>query len=444
MESKGVVLIIDDEKQLRGLLKRIVELEDYTVFEAGDLKSACQVLERQPIKVVMSDVKLPDGNGVDFTAKLKSQYPHLEIIVMTAYGTIQDGVKAMKNGAFDYLVKGDDNEKMIPMLDLAMQKANQAKTSEVSLTGFDKVIGKTSIIENAVNMAKRVAQTSTTVLLTGETGTGKEVFAQAIHEASTRQKENFVAINCAAFSREILESELFGHKAGAFTGALKDKKGLFEVAHKGTIFLDEIGEMSLDLQAKLLRVLESGTFLRVGDTKEVKVDVRVISATNRDLEKESQTGHFRLDLYYRLSVFQIALPALRERKTDIALLSKHFIKDLSKKYGFQQVTMSSEFQQILENYTWPGNIRELKNIIERALILQNDGVLQKDCLPPNLIHHAQADAPSGLDLQSVEKFHIEKVLQHTKGNKTETARLLNIGLTTLYRKMEEYGISLKI
>jgi transcriptional regulator with PAS, ATPase and Fis domain len=253
-----------------------------------------------------------------------------------------------------------------------------------------------------------------------------------------------VAINCAAFSREILESELFGHKAGAFTGALKDKKGLFEVAHKGTIFLDEIGEMSLDLQAKLLRVLESGTFLRVGDTKEVKVDVRVISATNRDLEKESQTGHFRLDLYYRLSVFQISLPALRERKTDIALLSKHFIKDLSKKYGFQQVTMSSEFQQILENYTWPGNIRELKNIIERALILQNDGVLQKDCLPPNLIHHAQADAPSGLDLQSVEKFHIEKVLQHTKGNKTETARLLNIGLTTLYRKMEEYGISLKL
>jgi DNA-binding NtrC family response regulator len=175
MESKGVVLIIDDEKQLRGLLKRIVELEDYTVFEAGDLKSAWQVLERHPIKVVMSDVKLPDGNGVDFTAKLKSQYPHLEIIVMTAYGTIQDGVKAMKNGAFDYLVKGDDNEKMIPMLDLAMQKANQAKTSEVSLTGFDKVIGKTSIIENAVNMAKRVAQTSTTVLLTGETGTGKEV-----------------------------------------------------------------------------------------------------------------------------------------------------------------------------------------------------------------------------------------------------------------------------
>jgi transcriptional regulator with PAS, ATPase and Fis domain len=223
----------------------------------------------------------------------------------------------MKNGAFDYLVKGDDNEKMIPMLDLAMQKAKQTNRSEASLTGFDKVIGKTSIIENAVNMAKRVAQTSTTVLLTGETGTGKEVFAQAIHEASARHSEGFVAINCAAFSREILESELFGHKAGAFTGALKDKKGLFEVAHKGTIFLDEIGEMSLDLQAKLLRVLESGTFLRVGDTKEVKVDVRVISATNRDLEKESQTGHFRLDLYYRLSVFQISLPALRERKTDI-------------------------------------------------------------------------------------------------------------------------------
>ena len=221
------------------------------------------ILDQIEIGVVILDVKLPYGNGIDQLKEIKKKHPLVEGIMLTAYGNIPDGVLAIKNGAFDYLVKGDDNEKMIPMLDLAMQKANQAKTSEVSLTGFDKVIGKTSIIENAVNMAKRVAQTSTTVLLTGETGTGKEVFAQAIHEASVRHNESFVAINCAAFSREILESELFGHKAGAFTGALKDKKGLFEVAHKGTIFLDEIGEMSLDLQAKLLRVLESGTFLRV-------------------------------------------------------------------------------------------------------------------------------------------------------------------------------------
>lgn len=257
---RGTVLIIDDEKQLRGLLKRIVELEDYTVLEAGDLKTAWKILEQHTIQVVLSDVKLPDGNGVDFTLKLKNQYPALEIIVMTAYGTIQDGVKAMKNGAFDYLVKGDDNEKIIPMLSLAMDKAkatqNTLKTdsTEATTVGFAKVLGKAKPIVEVISLAQKVAKTDTTVLLTGETGTGKEVFANAIHQESTRRDKAFVAVNCSTFSREILESELFGHKAGAFTGAIKDKKGLFEEADGGTIFLDEIGEMSLDLQAKLLRV----------------------------------------------------------------------------------------------------------------------------------------------------------------------------------------------
>ncbi|MEA5260435.1 sigma-54 dependent transcriptional regulator [Arcicella aquatica] len=441
---KGRVLIIDDEKQLRGLLKRIIELEDYAVTEVGDLKSAWKILENQAIQVVLSDVKLPDGNGVEFTQKFKEKYPQLEIIVMTAYGTIQDGIKAMKNGAFDYLVKGDDNEKILPMLSLAMDKVqNQPLTVQNTHQGFEKVLGKSKQIKEVISLALKVAKTNTTVLLTGETGTGKEVFANAIHQESTRASKNFVAVNCATFSREILESELFGHKAGSFTGATKDKKGLFEEADGGTIFLDEIGEMSLDLQAKLLRVLETGTFMKVGDTKLIKVDVRIISATNRDLSQEVNEGHFRSDLFYRLSVFQIALPPLRERKTDIEVLARFFTKDFSKKFNIPIGDLQHEFLEKLENYDWKGNIRELKNVIERTIILNENGQLTIDSLPIAIQFPSEnvASQINSFDLQTIEKQHIQKVLKHTKGNKTETARLLNIGLTTLYRKIEEYGIN---
>lgn len=441
---KGTVLIIDDEKQLRGLLKRIIELEDYTVWEVGDLKSAWKILENQAIQVVLSDVKLPDGNGVDFTQKFKEKFPSLEIIVMTAYGTIQDGIKAMKNGAFDYLVKGDDNEKILPMLSLAMDKVqNQTQSIQPKNQGFEKVLGKSKQIKEVISLAQKVAKTDTTVLLTGETGTGKEVFANAIHQESKRASKNFVAVNCATFSREILESELFGHKSGAFTGATKDKKGLFEEADGGTIFLDEIGEMSLDLQAKLLRVLETGTFIKVGDTKLIKVDVRIISATNRDLSKEANEGHFRSDLFYRLSVFQIALPPLRERKTDIEVLARFFAKDFAKKFNITIADLQEDFLEKLSNYDWQGNIRELRNVIERTIILNENGQLTVESLPIAIQFPAEnisSKTFNSFDLQSIEKQHIQKVLQHTKGNKTETARLLNIGLTTLYRKIEEYGI----
>ncbi len=444
IRMKGTVLIIDDEKQLRGLLKRIIELEDYAVTEVGDLKSAWKILENQAIQVVLSDVKLPDGNGVEFTQKFKEKYPQLEIIVMTAYGTIQDGIKAMKNGAFDYLVKGDDNEKILPMLSLAMDKVqNQPLTVQNTHQGFEKVLGKSKQIKEVISLALKVAKTNTTVLLTGETGTGKEVFANAIHQESIRASKNFVAVNCATFSREILESELFGHKAGSFTGATKDKKGLFEEADGGTIFLDEIGEMSLDLQAKLLRVLETGTFMKVGDTKLIKVDVRIISATNRDLSQEVNEGHFRSDLFYRLSVFQIALPPLRERKTDIEVLARFFTKEFSKKFNIAIADLQQGFLEKLENYDWKGNIRELKNVIERTIILNENGQLTIDSLPIAIQFPSEnvASQINSFDLQTIEKQHIQKVLKHTKGNKTETARLLNIGLTTLYRKIEEYGIN---
>ena len=279
-------------------------------------------------QVALCDVFLPDGHGVDLVLTMKKLYPELEIILLTAHGNIPDGVQAIKNGAFDYITKGDDNNKIIPVVSRAMEQAkknigekqNRKKRIPILLNHQ----GKSNCMQQTVALAQKVAATDVTVLLTGETGTGKEVFAQAIHRNSLRKENAFVAINCSAFSKDLLESEIFGHKAGSFTGAMKDKKGLFEVANNGTIFLDEIGEMAFELQAKLLRVLESGEYIKIGDTKPTKVNVRIISATNRDLKKEIEQGNFREDLYYRLSVFQIHLPPLRERKEDIEILARTF------------------------------------------------------------------------------------------------------------------------
>ncbi len=305
----NTVLIIDDEAKIRSLLSRIISLEGFEVFEAGNLKSALKRLEISDIDIVLCDVKLPDGNGVEFSKTVKDKFPAVEIILLTAFGNIPDGVMAIKNGAFDYITKGDDNTKILPLLYKAAEKVAlnkrvlQLEKQLDSKQSFKSIIGKSVEITNAVSSAQKVAVTDATVLLTGETGTGKEVFAQAIHHASKRSKYNFIAVNCSAFGKELLENELFGHKAGAFTGALKDSKGIFEEANLGTVFLDEIGEMPLDLQAKLLRVLESGEFLKVGDSKPTKTDVRIIAATNRDLETEIETGNFREDLYYRINIF---------------------------------------------------------------------------------------------------------------------------------------------
>ncbi|HRI61055.1 MAG TPA: sigma-54 dependent transcriptional regulator, partial [Saprospiraceae bacterium] len=291
----------------------------------------------------------------------------------------------------------------------------------------------------------QVAPTNATVLLTGETGTGKEVFASAIHAASNRSGKSFVAVNCSAVSREILESELFGHRAGAFTGALKDKKGLFEEAHEGTLFLDEIGEMAPDLQAKLLRVLETGEFLKVGDSKPSRADVRIIAATNRDLKKESEAGHFRSDLYYRLSVFEIRLPALRERTKDIEPLAFYFTQYFSQKMGKRITGIAADCLACLLAHDWPGNVRELRNIIERAVILETGDRLSVISLPLELQNLAgrsvgKTGQLSAFDLAAAEKLHILKVLNHTGGNKSEAARLLNIAPATLYRKLGEWGM----
>ncbi len=448
MSSKGKLLVIDDEDRLRKLLLRILQLEDYEVFDAATGKDGLRRLSNEAIDVVICDVKLPDINGIELTKTIKTTYPACEIIVLTAYGTIGDGVTAMKNGAFDYITKGDDNEKIIPLVSKAMDKAIlQRRVLELEdklnlKFGFERIIGTSTAITSAIKLAERVAVTDTTVLLLGETGTGKEVFAEAIHQASPRNSKPFVAINCSAFGKELLESELFGHKAGAFTGAIKDKKGLFEEANGGTIFLDEIGELDHDLQAKLLRVLESQQFIKIGDTKTTQVSVRILAATNRDLQDEVAKGNFRSDLFYRLSVFQVTLPAIRDRKKDIEALAKNFVQHFSAKVNKQITGFTDDFLQKLEAYNWPGNVRELKNVIERAVILCDGNELDASLLPYEFETAATVtnNPASAFDLSYIEKQHIQRVINHTNGNRAEAARLLNIGIATLYRKLKEYGL----
>ena len=438
------ILVIDDEDPIRNLLARMIELEGYKVWKASDCQSALKLLKAQPFDVVLCDVFLPDGNGVDFIREIKKHRPEAEVILLTAHGNIPDGVQAIKNGAFDYITKGDDNRKIIPTISRAVDEVDKKKgkvAPPVSYS-FDSIIGSSNGLKQAVALARKVADTDVPVLLTGETGTGKEVFSHAIHYASPRSQYPIMAINCSAFSKDLLESELFGYKAGAFTGAMKDKPGLFEVANHGTVFLDEIGEMAFDLQARLLRVLETGEYIKVGDTKPTKVDVRIISATNRDLKKEIENGHFREDLYFRLSVFQIHLPPLRERKEDIEMLAETFLKRFSTKLKKEIKGMTSEVVDILKGAEWRGNIRELKNVMERSAIVCDEEVTVQD-LPIDL-QCAGMDEEQGkeeFELAVIEQKHITKVLQYTRGNKTEAARLLKIGLATLYRKIEAYHIS---
>lgn len=333
-------------------------------------------------------------------------------------------MQAIKNGAFDYITKGDDNNKIIPLVSRAVEKARmnvrlEKLEKKVGHTySFDSVLGDSKALKDAVSLARKVSGTDVPVLLTGETGTGKEVFAQAIHYNSKRAKQNFVAVNCSSFSKELLESEMFGHKAGSFTGALKDKKGLFEEADNGTIFLDEIGEMAFELQAKLLRILETGEYIKIGDTKPTRVNVRVVAATNRNLPEEITAGRFREDLFYRLSVFQIHLPPLRERPGDVRILAKAFVKDFSVRLARPVTEITPAFLEALEQQPWKGNIRELRNVIERSLIVCESERLDVADLPLDIqnTHYEQSDetTPGSFELSAMERRHIARVLEYTK------------------------------
>lgn len=443
MTAPPRLLIIDDEPQLRNMLRRVFEGEGYAVTTAETGALGLVRMKETHFPVVLCDVKLPDANGVELTTALRSISPASEVVVMTAFGSIPDAVQAMQNGAFQYLVKGDDNAKLIPTVSAAFERTDSrdVEAPASSSDPFAAVIGRSPAIQQTVELARKVAPTEATVLLTGATGVGKEVFANAIHAASTRAGKVMLAVNCSAISKELLESELFGHVAGAFTGAGKEKKGLIEAAKGGTLFLDEIGEMPSELQAKLLRVLEAGDYLRVGDTVPRKADVRFLAATHRDLALESTNGRFRQDLYYRLAAFVIRIPGLAERPLDIALLADFFLQRFAAKLRKNITAIDGHALELLSAHAWPGQVRELRNVIERACILCDGPLLDAPSLPLELQRPSSNTSLQPVyDLERVEQEHIRRVLQHTGGNKTLAAALLGIGVTTLYAKLKKWEV----
>jgi two-component system NtrC family response regulator len=448
---EGTILLIDDEASLRRVVARVLEFEGYTVWQAPDAQRGLDLLRQHAAEVllILCDVKLPDAHGVALLPRLRALAPLAEVILLTAYGTIADGVRAMKEGAFDYLTKGDSDDQLLVIVERAMEKARlQHRVAELEKQvgtqhSFASMIGTSPALQRAKNLAQRVAPTEAAVLLEGPTGSGKELFAQAIHQASGRKSKPFVAVNCSAFPKDLLESELFGYRKGAFTGALTDKKGLFEEANGGTLFLDEIGELDISLQAKLLRVLETQEYHKLGDSKPSKGNVRLVAATNRNLRAEADQGHFRADLYYRLSVFVVPVPALNERREDIKPLAEYFLHFYAAKLRKRLRGLDAEFLRLLHAYDWRGNVRELKNVLERAVILADEEELTADTLPPEFqaLTLPNPDEPTGSrSLWAVEKRQIQLVMQEVAGNKTEAARQLGIGVKTLYRKLQEYGL----
>ena len=451
----GTLLLIDDETVLRQAVARTLELEGYTVLQAPDAYRALETLRdhADEVLVVLSDVKLPDGRGLDLLPRYKALAPLAEVVLMTAYGTIADGVRAMKLGAFDYLTKSDADEQIVVVVDRAAEKARlQRRVANLEKRvgaqySFDSMIGQSAVLEQAKKTAQQVALTEATVLLEGPTGAGKELFAQAIHYASPRSSKPFVALNCSAFPKELLESELFGYRKGAFTGADRDKRGLFEEASGGTLFLDEIGELETVAQAKLLRALETQEFTKLGDTKPTRVNVRLVAATNRTLRQQVDAGHFRADLYYRLSVVVIAVPSLHDRRTDVPVLARFFAQHFAVKLRRRPLELTAEAVRALEAYSWPGNVRELKNVVERASILTPpDEPLTVAGLPIEVQLAVMPEALAGeasddwRTLRNVEKLHVQRILHETSGNKAEAARVLGVAHTTLYRKIQEYGL----
>ena len=449
-----MILIIDDDAAVRSSLTFLLKRAGFRPEAVPGPKEALEVVRATAPELILMDMNFTltttGEEGIQLLRQVKIFRPDVPVILMTAWGSISLAVQGMQAGAFDFITKPWNNLVLLKSIRTALELSEQKKEANAPLNRsdadhkfhFDKIVGQSAALMDVLGTVSRIAPTNASVLITGESGTGKELIAEAIHANSPRSKEAFVKVNLGGLSQSLFESEMFGHKKGAFTDAYMDRVGRFEMANKGTIFLDEIGEMAFDLQAKLLRILETGEFIKIGDTKPTKVDVRIIAATNRDLEKEIEQGHFREDLFYRLSVFQIHLPALRERVEDIPLHIKAFVSAFSSKMGKNIRTISPEYIDVLKKRAWKGNVRELRNAIERSLIIADGDTLTLDALPLNMqtSSAASTESYSGFDLSGVEKMHIQKVLKYTKGNKTETSRLLGIGLTTLYRKIEEYGL----
>jgi len=442
------ILIVDDEKNSREGLREALQSPACTVLLAENGFQAEEIIRNKPVDLVLSDLKMPGMSGLELLKKVQVISPTTVFIIMTAYGAVDTAVKAIKEGAYDYLTKPIN----LDQLDLLIARAFKSKELEAENIylkeqlqkryGLENIIGHSRAMERVFEIIRQISPSNCTVLITGDSGTGKELVARAIHQKSPRKDKPFISIHCAALSPSLLESELFGHERGAFTGAVTQKKGKFEIADGGTIFLDEISEIPLEMQVKLLRFLEMREFERVGGTRSIKVDIRLLAAANSDLEALVQKHRLREDLYYRLNVVRIKLPTLRERREDIPLLVHSFIVELSRINRKQVTAITPEALQKLQAYDWPGNIRELKNCVESMVVLTKKTVLGLEDLPPQIQPARLQELPisSSLNIKTIEKELIRNALIQSSGNKRLASKLLGISRRTLYRKMEEYGL----
>lgn len=448
----SILLVDDDEKAIRDSLKMILAEEGYTTDSAGDGEEALEKLKENDFDIVITDIKMPKMDGVQLMQEAAKISPQTFFVIMTAFASVNTAVDALRNGAYDYLIKPVEFDDLIirvkrlidfKKLSIENRSLRQRISSE---SGYQNIIGKSEPMKKVFELIDQVAPTNSNVFIFGKSGTGKELVAKAIHYNSKRKDQIFLPINCGAISENLIESELFGHKKGAFTGATEDKMGLFKVAEGGTLFLDEIGDLPLNLQVKLLRAIEDRQFLPVGGTKPVTTDVRIIAATNQNIYEKTKTGEFREDLYYRLNVVEIKLPSLNEKKDDIPLLVNHFIEKACNEMGKRVLGVDNETMKLLINHDWRGGVRELENVIERAVIFARNDMITVNDLTENVRgSKIEAGYPDALKeaLKNFEKEHISKVIQKLDYNKEEAAKALKIGLSSLYRKMEDLGIPTK-
>lgn len=449
------ILVVDDEHLIRWSLEQSLKRQGYEVSTAASGEDALRVLRDDPPDLMLLDVQLPGINGLDVLEKAKELAEEVIVIMVTALGVLETAVKAMRMGAYDYINKPFNLDELAIVIKKALEtgelrrEVQQLRSEQTRKYGVANLIGSSRHMVNVLAMVQKIARSdASTVLIQGESGTGKELIAKAIHYESARADKPFMAINCAAVPETLLESELMGHEKGAFTDAKVQKKGLFELADGGTLFLDEIGDMEPGMQAKLLRVLEERAFRRVGGTKDIQVDVRIVSATNKDLLKAMEERTFRNDLYYRIQVIPVFLPPLRERKEDILVLARHFIDHFNREFGKQVKGISPMAEKFLSDYHWPGNIRELKNVIERAIILESDEILMLDHLPHEMVAKAGGSGsgplnltipPEGIDIEDVERELIRQSLEISEGNQSKAAKKLNLGIDAFRYRMKKFG-----
>jgi len=447
MTDEASILVVDDETAHLETLERLFDKEGYEVLTAEDGDDALDILRDRGVNLVITDLKMPGTDGMDLLRLTKKLRPDTEVILMTAFGTVERAVRGMKEGAYDFVSKPIKRARILKAAEKALEKQalvaeNQKLKAELADLKSDRnIVGQSPALRDSLEMVRQVADSDATVLLTGESGTGKELFARMIGDLSHRSDKPFVTVNCASLPESILESELFGYEEGAFTGATQDKPGRFEVADGGTVFLDEIGEVPPSVQVKLLRVLQEGTFERLGANEPTQVDVRVIAATHVDLEQAMDEGRFREDLYYRLNVVNIDIPPLRERLEDVPLLAEHFLKMYRDANSTDIEGFESDALDALADYRWPGNVRELENVIERAVVLDTDGVIGTDDLPETVLEQSEQSrsiqVPLGTPLEEIEQTVLRETLRMTDGDKKLTAKLLGIATRTVYRKLNE-------